>query len=52
MTNGGEFSTTPRPAWTSVPLGVSYFPGELVRTPKLYASIIFRAQERAFTPPA
>ncbi|KAI1794408.1 epoxide hydrolase [Ganoderma leucocontextum] len=37
MANGGARATTPRPGWTSVPLGVSYFPGELVRLPKLWS---------------
>ena len=36
MTNGGAPATAPRAPWTSVPLGVAYFPGELTRFPKMY----------------
>ena len=38
MTNGGTHPQPARGDWTSVPLGVSYFPGELVRLPKLYVA--------------
>ena len=34
MSNGGE-EIGRSPGWTSVPLGVSYFPAELARLPKL-----------------
>ena len=37
--NGGTPSLITSPGWTSVPLGVSYFPAELIRAPKLYVFI-------------
>ena len=39
MGNGGTQSLITSPGWTSVPLGVSYFPAELIRAPKLYVFI-------------
>ena len=38
MTDGGAQSIPPPPGWTSVPLGVAYFPAEICRLPKLYVS--------------
>ena len=35
MSNGGE-EVGRSPGWTSVPLGVSYFPAEIMHLPKLY----------------
>ena len=37
MSDGGALDFPRLGAWTSVPLGVSYFPGEIVHFPKLYA---------------
>ncbi|KAI9064689.1 alpha/beta-hydrolase [Trametes sanguinea] len=37
MTGGGKHDTFEGVKWTSVPLGVSYFPRELVRLPKSWA---------------
>ncbi|KAI1795656.1 epoxide hydrolase [Ganoderma leucocontextum] len=51
MTNGGAPATAPRPGWTSVPLGVSYFPAELVRLPKLWShtlgKLVFESEHDA-----
>ncbi|PIL23387.1 hypothetical protein GSI_14698 [Ganoderma sinense ZZ0214-1] len=37
MGNGGSQSLATWPGWTSVPLGASYFPAELIRLPKLWS---------------
>ncbi|KAI0364087.1 alpha/beta-hydrolase [Pilatotrama ljubarskyi] len=40
MTGGNSHDVFEGTKWTSVPLGVSYFPGELVRLPKGWAHMI------------
>ena len=44
MTNGGAQAQPSRRGWTSVPVGVSYFPAELYRLPKLYACLLLDSQ--------
>ena len=50
MTGGGTRDYFEGTKWTSTPLGVSYFPGEIVRLPKSYvlhdASQIFLCADR------
>ncbi|KAJ8496962.1 hypothetical protein ONZ51_g790 [Trametes cubensis] len=48
MTGGNSHDTAEGTKWTSVPLGVSYFPGEPVHLPKSWAhtlgKVVFQSE--------
>ncbi|TBU60362.1 alpha/beta-hydrolase [Dichomitus squalens] len=49
MSNLAKGAISARPAWTSVPLGLSYFPGEIARVPKIWShtigNLVFESEE-------